>query len=116
MMFRRAQQAVAVAWLIAGFVGEWPRQTAANVTVTSPGGNITATIWIDGASKLQYDLTRDGKTVLETSPLGITVDTVDLGSGVVGVTASAPAEVNSSYPWRGVKSIAVNHYNQITLQ
>ena len=50
------------------------------------------------------------KPVIETSAIGIIIDGVDLGQGVeVGKVDTY--RVKETYPWRGVHSEAVNHFN-----
>ncbi|MFK8031723.1 MAG: TIM-barrel domain-containing protein [Gammaproteobacteria bacterium] len=85
------------------------------VSVSSPDGNLVADIKIDAAGNLTYELTRSGITMLTESRLGMTVDNVDLGSGVVELTSTSPVTFDSSYPTRGAKSVARNHYNEVTL-
>jgi alpha-glucosidase len=91
------------------------QQSSAQVTLTSPSGNVSATISVDGTARLQYALNRQGGTVLEPSPLGITVDGVDLGTEVSEISATPPEEVNRTYDFRGVKPTATDHYNKVTL-
>jgi alpha-glucosidase len=84
----------------------------ADVTLKSPDGKVTAKITTGEAGQLHYNLFRDGKTVLENSPLGITVDGENLGTSVRQLEAGETAEVNQTYPCRGVKATASNHYKQ----
>jgi alpha-glucosidase len=91
-----------------------PRSQAA-VTITSPDGNVEAVVSVNASNQLEYTLARNGGIVLEPSALGITVDNVTLGSSVVAVSGSASTTVNLTYPFRGAKAVAVNHYNEKTL-
>lgn len=50
-------------------------------TITSPNGNIVVNVVTSGGN-LVYSVTRGGTTVIETSPLGLTVGGTNLGSGV----------------------------------
>ncbi len=55
-------------------------------------------------------MTFKGKAVIEKSPLGVTVDNIDLGRGVK-IGKADRYEINETYAWRGVHSTAVNHCN-----
>ena len=56
--------------------------TRAAVTLSSPAGEITASIDGDAQGKLVYSVKRGGVTVIAPSRIGVTVDGVDLGAGV----------------------------------
>lgn len=90
--------------------------TAAEPTIalTSPDGKLQATLHVDPAGRLGYGVSRGASPVLAKSELGITIDGVDLGlkASVVGKKRST---VNETYPWRGVHSMAKNHYNGLSL-
>lgn len=92
-----------------------PPSTVPPVVLVSPAENVVATIGADGAGRLFYSVTRDGLPVLEASPLGVTVDGVDLGQGVVRLTTSATRTVDETYAVRGVHDQARNHYNEATV-
>jgi len=81
----------------------------AEVPVSSPDGKVTVVVSVNESGQLEYVVKLKGKSVLAPSPLGITVDDVSLGSGV---TINKPRRFNfkETYPWRGVHSTAVNHY------
>jgi alpha-glucosidase len=85
------------------------------VSLTSPDGDLSATISVNDTGRLQYQLDRQTGVVLEPSPLGITVDDVDLGTEISGISASADQEIDRTFPLRGVKSIADDNFNTITL-
>ncbi len=52
------------------------------------------------------------KTVIASSPLGITVDQVNLGAGVE-IGKAETYQVNETYPWYGPHSTAVNRANGV---
>jgi len=87
---------------------------SAEVPVSSPDGKVTVVVSANEAGQLEYLVKLRGKTVLENSPLGVTVDDVPLGSGV---TINKPRRFNfkETYPWRGVHSTAVNHYELVMI-
>lgn len=76
--------------------------------LTSPGGTLAGRVDADPQGRLTWSLERAGRAVIEPSPLGITVNGADLGSGV---TVGEPEirVINEPYPWRGVKNQATNH-------
>jgi len=78
-------------------------------TVSSPDGNIQCSVSVVGG-RLSYAVTYKSSPVVEVSPLGATVNSVDLGKGVqVGSTTTYSA--NETFPWRGTHTVAINHYN-----
>lgn len=79
----------------------------------SPGGTLQATCKVV-FNRLSLNLTRNGKTVVEDSALGITIDNVDLGHNVTIGTPSATV-INESYPWQGKKSVIDNHCNEYVI-
>jgi len=81
---------------------------ACQTEVTSPNGKVRATILTDKAGRLMYQLKRDNNTIIEKSPLGVTVDGIDLGNGVTVGTADEKT-INQTYATRGVHKTAVNH-------
>lgn len=87
-----------------------PSQGNSAVTVASPSGDARITVDVNGSGRLVYKVDYKGKAVVEESELGVTVGGADLGAGVT-LGAATTSTVNESYPWRGVKSLAVNHYN-----
>jgi len=80
------------------------------LVVKSPTDKLAATISISPSGRLQYELTRHGEPVIEPSPLGITVDNLNLGRGV-SLGKAKRSRIRESYPWRGVHSTAVNNCN-----
>lgn len=80
------------------------------VTVASPDGSVRATVLVGDDGRLSYRIDRgDGGVVLRPSPLGATIDGVDLGDGVeLGDVETTSAD--ERYPWRGVHGEARNHF------
>jgi alpha-glucosidase len=83
-------------------------------TLTSPDGKVKVRVFVNGNDALTYNITRNRTKILEDSPIGITVDGIDLGSFVV-LDEPKVHTANETYPWRGVHSVAVNHYNGATI-
>lgn len=86
---------------------------AAPTTVLSPDQAIRFALQVQ-EDRLKYDVTFGNKPVIETSPLSIFVDGVDLAEGV-DAGALKRYELKETYPWRGVHSKATNHCNGVTI-
>lgn len=56
--------------------------TDTTITIKSPGGKVETTVSLQNDSRLAYAVRFDGREVLAPSPIGVTVDGVDLGLGV----------------------------------
>lgn len=89
-----------------------PLVTAADVAVSSPDGRVQLRLSSGSAGRLQYSVTFNGKPVIEASPIGITVDGVNLAEGAE-IGNAAPYQVKESYPWNGVHSTAVDNCNGV---
>jgi len=84
-----------------------PREAETEVRTLSPDGSVQFSILLhDG--RLKYAVTFRNKPVIETSPMEITVDGVNLAEGVEANKVDS-YEVKETYPWRGVHCQAVNH-------
>jgi len=84
---------------------------AKTVEVKSPDGKVLAKVFVDQGGQLSFNISRQGAAIIESSPMGVKVNGVDLGNGI-NIGRPKQESVNKSYPWRGVHSIAVNHYNE----
>jgi len=90
--------------LLSGAVA-WPCWGA----MTSPDGKVTVALSIaDG--RLVYSIKHGSTEVLRPSALGVTIDGVDFGRATV-LGEPVATRIDDSYPWRGVKSTAVNRCN-----
>jgi alpha-glucosidase len=87
--------------LAAFFCLALPAPAADAVSVNSPDGHVQFRLEKQG--QLTYAVTLRGRAAIETSPLGIVVDGVNLAEGAqVGRTDRY--KVNDSYSWHGVHS------------
>ncbi|HKS38046.1 MAG TPA: glycoside hydrolase family 97 N-terminal domain-containing protein [Verrucomicrobiae bacterium] len=86
---------------------------ATPTTVLSPDGAIRFALQVQ-EERLKFYVTFRNKAAIETSPLSITVDGVDLAEGV-DPGALKRYELKETYPWRGVHSKATNHCNGVTI-
>lgn len=77
-------------------------------TITSPGGAVVGQV-IQDKGRTWVRVMRDGRPALDASPVGVTVDGVDLGkNAVLGAIESISA--NETYPWLGNQRTLTNHY------
>ena len=81
---------------------------AETLELTSPGGTVRAKIWCAPDGRLSWSLERAGVSVLGASPLGISVDDVDLGLGV-SLGQAKSTEINETFIRRGVKPAGTDH-------
>ncbi|MFC1539384.1 glycoside hydrolase family 97 N-terminal domain-containing protein [Candidatus Latescibacterota bacterium] len=84
--------------------------TKDGIDIMSPDGSVQMKLMILENNRLGYEIQLNGKSVIEKSPLGITVDNIDLGMGVQIGDADL-YEIDETYPWRGTHSQAVNRCN-----
>jgi hypothetical protein len=79
------------------------------VTVSSPDGQVVATVEAPGGS-LTYAVSYRGTTMVENSALGLTVNGTNVGTGVT-TNAGSTYAANETFPSRhAVHAIATNHY------
>jgi alpha-glucosidase len=84
--------------------------TAAAETVSSPDGSLTADVSVAG-TRLSYTVTQGSTTIVETSPLGFTLNGVDRGDNVT-ITSTATDDVDETFPSRqGMHATAKNRYH-----
>lgn len=95
--------------LATGSHAAWFTQSAASLAAVSPNKQLTFRVTHDGG-RLMWKLERDGGVVVDSSPLGIRVDGVDLGVGAT-VKLDRAYRIDEKYPWRGVKSEAIARAN-----
>jgi alpha-glucosidase len=83
---------------------------ASGVAVDSPNGAIRLRVFTDEAARLRYEVTFNGKPVIEASPLGMSVDGQNLSEAV---TLGEPAryKTDETYDWRGVHARAMDKSN-----
>ncbi len=81
-----------------------------NISVASPDGRIRFEILPREQARLNFRVTFRNRVVIESSPLGIGVDGLDLGQGV-DTGKVERYRLNERYAWRGVHSEAVNRCN-----
>ena len=99
--------------LLGAAVTNLPARQSTEV-LASPDGSIALTVSASKDGRITWTVTLDGRPVIEQSPLGVLVDGVDLGRAATFVRTER-YRVDETYPWRGVKSEAVNHANGLRL-
>lgn len=89
---------------------------AQHIKLESPNKAISAIFEVDDNGQLNYSITIKGKSVVLKSPIGISVDNIDLGANVKISNPSAGIQkVNETYITTGVHSKAINRYNEIII-
>ena len=83
----------------------------ASIELRSPNGRIRITLVDD---RLAFRVTANSASVIETSPLGILVDGVNLGEGARIVRTEKYGQ-RGTYESRGVHTRAVNHFNGVRI-
>jgi alpha-glucosidase len=84
-----------------------PAGQAATIT-SSPDGRVRLRV-VDG-ERLWFDLTFRGQSVVEPSSIGIAADGSKLGEGV-SISKTERYQIDETYPWYGVHSMAINRAN-----
>ncbi|WP_158289342.1 glycoside hydrolase family 97 protein [Paenibacillus flagellatus] len=87
--------------------------TTGAIELRSPGGTVAARIGLDSGGRLYYEVTSGGRTVIEPSEMGMTVDGSDLGDGV-RFEGEERGTIDETYPARGVHRTAVNRCSVLT--
>lgn len=86
---------------------------AANrIEIVSPNKQISVWVFVTPKGQLSYSVKSDSVQVLETSPLGIVVDSIDLGKNAKIISKPALTKIDVSYPVFGNHSIANNRCNE----
>jgi alpha-glucosidase len=83
--------------------------------ITSPSGTIRVALGVHGDGRLYYAVERNGRRLIDPSPLGLIVEGGNLGEQVTNIEVSAPTEVDETYPIRGVHARARDHHRAFTL-
>jgi alpha-glucosidase len=81
--------------------------------VRSPNGQVTFA-FLPNAERLTFTVRLGDTTVIEPSPIVLTLDGYDLSAGVT-LNATVRDEVHERYPWSGVRSTAISDSNRARL-
>src|SRR5688500_10108348 len=82
---------------------------AEGLTVASPDNKLRLAFGVEGGA-IVYSVRFNEKPVIESSALKFSVDAKELTQGVEPGKGES-SRLNEKYPWRGVHSEAVNHFN-----
>ncbi|MDP4272445.1 MAG: glycoside hydrolase family 97 N-terminal domain-containing protein, partial [Bacteroidota bacterium] len=85
------------------------------IKIISPNKQLSVWVSVTHEGRLSYSINSDGIRVLETSPLGIVVDNIDLGNGAKIVSKATLTKIDESYPVFGNHSIAYNVGNEAVM-
>lgn len=78
------------------------------IKISSPDKQLSVLVSVTSEGRLSYSIKSGGIQVLETSPLGITVDSIDLGKGAKFTSKPTLSKVNETYPILGNHATAHN--------
>ena len=81
--------------------------------LSSPDGNIFCQVTIEN-DQLFLSVTMNGITVLEKSPLQMSIGRNNITDGIKSGKI-IKSSFNESYPWYGLHSLAVNNYNSVII-
>lgn len=85
-----------------------------SVTINSPDKRITLTVFT-ADKKLVYSIKAGNTSIINTSNLGLLVDSADLGDNVLITGAATRSTINESYPILGNHKTAWNKANEAEL-
>ncbi len=100
--------------LVSGLIGIPVQGKDKEVKIKSPGGHLTVHVFTVNKSLL-YSISSGEVNIIQTSPLGLTVDSIDLGNGATIVSDPAFSEINEDYPILGNHTTAYNHANEANI-
>ena len=104
---RKTRLAATALGLVLGLAASPAAQAAwRGTTVKSPNSAVRMVVVVRNG-RLQYSVSLRGDTVVEPSPIGLTVDGVDLGEGVEAGKVRK-YKVDQTYATRGVHALAVD--------
>lgn len=97
--------------IIAGMTIAICVQSLFALTVKSPNGSVEGIFETNKAGRLTYSVKLNGKQVLLPSPMGVIVNGLDLGKGVV-IGKQKTRSFHETYPFWGNRKMAVNSFNE----
>jgi alpha-glucosidase len=89
--------------------GKTPPPTVPSVTVTGPSGNLSCAV-TNVSGRLTFSVTYEGQTVVQPSPLGVTVAGQDLGA-ISALGTPTLSTIQETYPLKGGHATASNNCN-----
>lgn len=86
---------------------------AKGVKLASPGGNVSAKVFLDEQKSLAYEVYFNGNKIISKSSIGIIIDGDSLGKNVT-FKQIRKEEINEVYSTRGFHNEAINHCFEYT--
>jgi len=85
------------------------------IKITSPDKQLSVLVTITTEGRLSYSVKSGGIQVLETSPLGITIDSIDLGKGAKFTSQPTMSEIDETYSILGNHTTAHNRAKEVAI-
>lgn len=85
------------------------------VEIKSPNKKLSAIVTASNNGRLSYIIKHEGVQVLNPSPLGLTIDDIDLGHQAKITSKAIFTEVNETYAILGNHTMAKNHSTEATI-
>ena len=95
--------------------GSFASDKGKEIRINSPDKQLFVNVFLTTEGRLSYTIQSDGVLVIETSSLGLTVDSLDLGSGAKIVSKPVIRKINEKYSVYGNHSTARNRANEATI-
>jgi alpha-glucosidase len=89
--------------------------TLDGIILRSPGGNLAISLGVDPVGRLSYSIAEGDIEVLDSSPLGLRVDGVDLGEGAKITGRAVVREIDEAYSIFGNHSQARNRAKEAVI-
>jgi alpha-glucosidase len=83
-----------------------------DVKITSPNKQLSVIVFVAPDGRLTYSIKNKSTQLLEPSPLGITVDDIDLGYGAKITAKAIFSKIDERYPILGNHATAINKANE----
>ena len=87
---------------------------SATTDLASPDGNLIIRVSDTTAAHLTYEVLYKNTPVISPSRMGVTIDNTDAGANAT-IAATKPYTENTTYPWNGIHSKILNHYNALKI-
>ncbi|MES2376261.1 MAG: glycoside hydrolase family 97 catalytic domain-containing protein [Bacteroidota bacterium] len=88
---------------------------AGDIKISSPNKQLTVEVYIAADGRLTYTVNSKNTQLLAPSPLGITIDDIDLGSGAKITATATFTKIDESYAILGSHGTARNQANEAAI-
>lgn len=105
----------AIAMIVVLFAGVNMAVAEKAVKISSPNKQLTVIVSIAAEGRLSYSIKSGRIQVLETSPLGITIDNIDLGKGAAFTSKPIFSKIDETYSILGNHTKAHNYANEAAI-